>query len=78
MIDNINKIMKNYRSPVPDIIITGDFNFPKAVWKSGIGEAVASTKYEKNSLQKILDVATDLNFLQKVFFGTRTTRSGNP
>lgn len=77
VIDNINTIMKDYKSPVPDIIIAGDFNFPKAVWKCGIGEAFATTKNEKNSLQQIIDIAADLNLLQKVSFGTRKSRSGN-
>ena len=77
VIDNINKVMIDYKSPVPDIIIAGDFNFPKALWKHGIGEAVATTRNEKRSLQQIIDVASDLNLLQKVTVGTRKSKSGN-
>ena len=47
VIENINKVMKNYMSPVPDIIIAGDFNFPRAMWKHGIVEAYANTRSEK-------------------------------
>ena len=77
VIDNIYKVMSDVKSPVPDIILAGDFNFPKAVWKHGIGEAIANTRSEKNSLQQIIDVASNLNLLQKVNFGTRETISGN-
>ena len=45
--------------------------------QSGIGEAIANTRAEKNSLQQIIDVASNQNLLQKVNFGTRETRSGN-
>ena len=70
-------MMKDYKSPVPDIVIAGDFNFPKAVWNHGIGEAKATTRNENNSLQQLIDVASNLNLLQKISFGTRKTRSGN-
>ena len=76
VVDSIYKVMNNYKSPVPDIVLAGDFNFPKAVWKHGIGEAFANTRTEKNSLQQILDVASHYNLLQKVTFGTRKTRTG--
>ena len=69
--------MKDHKSPVPDIIIAGDFNFPRAIWRHGIGEAIANTRTEKNSLQQIIDVASDFNLLQKVSFGTRKSRLGN-
>jgi len=49
VIDNMYEMMNYYKSPVPDIVIAGDFNFPKAVWKHGIGEAKATTRNENNS-----------------------------
>ena len=61
---------------MPDIILAGDFNFPKATWTHGIGEAFANTKHEKNSLQQLINVASDLNLLQKVADGTRETSAG--
>ena len=69
--------MKEYESPTPDIILGGDFNFPRAVWKHGIGEAFGNTRSEKNSLQHLIDLASDLNLIQKINFGTRKSRSGN-
>ena len=69
--------MKEYESPIPDIMLAGDFNFPKATWEHGIGEAVATTASEKKSLQLLIDTASKLNLLQKVCFGTRITRLGN-
>ena len=69
--------MNMYKAPVPDVILAGDFNFPSAVWKHGIGEAFGNTISVKNSLQQLIDVAANFNLLQKVTFGTRETRLGN-
>ena len=77
VIDNVNKVISQYKSPVPDIILAGDFNFPKAIWTHGIGEAFANSKSERNSLQQLIHVASNLNLLQKVSFGTRETIAGN-
>ena len=77
VIKNISKVMEQYKSPLPDIILAGDFNFPKAVWKHGIGDAFASTISEKNSLQQLINIASNFNLLQKISFGTRLTKSGN-
>ena len=76
VIKNIDNIMQEYKSPMPDIILAGDFNFPDANWKYGIGEVQGETKYIKNSLQQLIDLASNLNLLQTVTFGTRDTRSG--
>ena len=77
VIENFNKVIHQYKAPVPDIILAGDFNFPKAIWTYGIGEAFANTISEKKQLQQLIDVAANTNLLQKVTFGTRQTRSGN-
>ena len=68
--------MNTYKSTVPDIVLAGDFNFPKAIWNAGIGNADAETPSNKGSLEKLLGVAADLNLLQKISEGTRTTRNG--
>ena len=76
IINNIRKVMLEYNTPTPDIILAGDFNFPKASWKAGIGKVNPDNASNRRSLQLLLDVATDLNLLQKVSEGTRKTRSG--
>ena len=90
VINNIYKVMNEYTAPVPDILLAGDFNFPKANWSNGIGRPKADivlsdgtvqpnedTVVSDNSLQQLIDVATNLNLLQKVTQGTRVTRKGN-
>ena len=76
VINNIYKVMRNYTSPAPDIILTGDFNFPKAIWCNGIGRPDTDTSNDK-SLQQLIDVSADLSLLQKVNKGTRESRKGN-
>ena len=62
---------------MPDIILTGDFNFPRASWNAGIGSVNPDGKYNDISLRQLINVASDLNLLQKVTEGTRTTRNGD-
>ena len=76
VISNIKKVMSEFNTPTPDIILAGDFNFPKASWKAGIGTINSDSSSNKRSLQQLIDIATDLNLLQKVTEGTRETRSG--
>ena len=68
--------MGTYETPMPDIILAGDFNFPKASWNAGIGSVSPDGKHNDISLQQLINVASDLNLLQKVTEGTRTTRKG--
>ena len=77
VIKNIHKVMNGYKSPTPDIILTGDFNFPNASWNAGIGSVKNDVECNKSSLQQLINIASDLNLLQKVTEGTRKTRSGN-
>ena len=76
IINNIKRVMSEYNTPTPDIILTGDFNFSKASWMAGIGKINPDITSNKRSLQQLIDIATDLNLLQKVSEGTRETRSG--
>ena len=76
IIKNIKRVMSEFNTPMPDIILTGDFNFPKASWKAGIGAILPDLKSNKKSLQQLIEVATELNLLQKVTEGTRETRNG--
>ena len=77
VINNIYKVVSKYTSPVPDILLAGDYNFPKAIWSNGIGRPNAETLLSDKSLQQLIDVAANLNLLQKVTEGTRETRKGN-
>ena len=37
VLSNIIKVIGKFQAPTPDIILAGDFNFPKAQWDAGIG-----------------------------------------
>ena len=76
VIDNIKKIMSEFNTPTPDIILAGDFNFPKASWLAGIGKINPDLRSNKRSLKQLIEIATEFNLLQKVSEGTRETRSG--
>ena len=45
VIDNIYKVIGRYEAPMPDIILTGDFNFQRASWNAGIGSVNPDGKY---------------------------------
>ena len=76
VIKNIHKEMNKFKAPTPDIILAGDFNFPKAQWNAGIGTIKSDCLCNRNSLQELLMVASHYNLLQMVTEGTRETRSG--
>ena len=50
IINNIKKVMLDYSSPTPNILLAGDFNFPKASWKAGIGIINPDSIANKKSL----------------------------
>merc|ERR1712179_637658 len=77
VIDNIHKVMGRYEAPMPDIILTSYFNFPRASWNAGIGSVNPDGKYNDISMRQLINVASYLNLLQKVTEGTRTTRNGD-
>lgn len=74
--NNIQKIMLDFQSPTPDVILAGDFNFPKAIWNSGIGSVRPDESSNKMSLQQLINIASEHNLIQKVTEGTRETRNG--
>ena len=76
VIDNIHKEMNKQKTPTPDILLLGDFNFPRAQWNSGIGEVSPDIICNNNSLQKLINIASDYNLLQYVTEGTKETRNG--
>ena len=71
VIDNIHKEMNKQKTPTPDILLLGDFNFPRAQWNAGIGEVRPDNRCNNNSLQKLINIASHYNLLQYVTEGTR-------
>merc|ERR1712002_535568 len=76
VINNIYSEMNKHKTPTPDIILAGDFNFPKTHWNAGIGTIKSDCLCNRDSLQELLKVAFHYNLLQTVTEGTRETRSG--
>merc|ERR1711970_862386 len=77
VIKNTYSGMSKFKAPTPDIILAGDFNFPKAHWNAGIGTIKSDCPYNRNSLQELLNVASHYNLLQTVTEGMRETMSGD-
>jgi len=73
---NINKVIGKFQAPTPDILLAGDFNFPKALWDAGMGIVQTDNTCNRKSLQQLIDVASNHNLLQTVTEGTRVTKSG--
>merc|ERR1712105_129067 len=76
VLSNINNVISKFQTPTPDIILAGDFNFPKALWDAGIGTVQTDIPCNRTSLQKLIDLASRHNLLQTVTEGTRVTKSG--
>ena len=76
VLSNISKVISKFQAPTPDIILAGDFNFPKALWDAGIGSVQTDDPCNRRSLQQLIDLASRYNLLQTVTEGTRVTRSG--
>merc|ERR1711874_123326 len=76
VLGNINKVISKFQAPAPDIILDGDFNFPKAQWDAGIGTVQTDIPCNRKSLQKLINIASKYNLLRTVTEGTRVTRSG--
>ena len=76
-LNSINKVIDKFQAPTPDILLAGDFNFPKAFWDAGLGTVKTDNPCNRKSLQKLIDVASRHNLLQIVTEGTRVARSGH-
>ena len=73
VLNSINKVIDKFQAPTPDILLAGDFNFPKAFWDAGLGTVKTDNPCNRKSLQKLIDVASRHNLLQIVTEGTRVT-----
>ena len=76
IIDQINNTINKLGSPVPDILLMGDFNFPNALWRQGTGVRINGTAPESLMLNSLINTCDSLSLLQKVTVGTRDTPSG--
>merc|ERR1712033_122130 len=76
-INNIYSEINKHKAPTPDIILTGNFNFPKAHWSAGIGTLKSDCLCNRYSLKELLNVASHYNLLQTVTEGTRNTLRGD-
>ena len=76
VLNNISSVINTLGSPEPDMILLGDFNFPKAVWREGVGIKHQGISPENRMLNSLIDVCDTHNLLQKITFGTRPTQLG--
>merc|ERR1711913_254240 len=64
---NINKVIGKFQAPTPDILLAGNFNFPKALWDAGMGIVQTDNTCNRKSLQQLIDVASSHNILELIF-----------
>ena len=76
IISNALQILRELPLPLPDIIMAGDFNFPKATWRDGSGIPSQGHSPENIMLNQLLDLCDHYSLSQKINFGTRSTHSG--
>ena len=76
ILNNLAEAINTFGTPEPDILLLGDFNFPKAVWREGIGIQHQGISSENRMLNSLIDLCDTHNLLQKITFGTRPTQSG--
>ena len=76
IIDNVASAINTLGSPEPDMLLLGDFNFPKAVWREGLGIKNQGVSPENRMLIKLIDLCDTHHLSQKITFGTRLTQAG--
>ena len=76
IINNITSTISKLNAPVPDIILAGDFNFPKAVWRDGSGIRPSGNAPESRMLSRLIDTCDTHQLIQNISFGTRPTPTG--
>ena len=77
IIKNIESTIIKLGTPPPDIILAGDFNFPKAIWSSGIGLPPNGNSSESQMLTSLISLTENHHLLQVIDFGTRPNPSGS-
>ena len=76
ILNNISSTIHTFSTPEPDVLLLGDFNFPKAVWREGIGIQNIGISPENRMLNSLIDICDTHNLSQKITFGTRPTPAG--
>ena len=76
ILDNITKAIQSLGSPAPDILLLGDFNFPNATWREGVGIPLQGNAPETRMLNNLIELCDLHNLLQVITFGTRAAPSG--
>ena len=76
IIKNLDKVISDLKTPAPDILLMGDFNFPNAKWQNGSGIRAGGYSSESKMLNQLIDRCDCHHLLQQVNFGTRPTQSG--
>ena len=76
VLNNILSVINDLGTPEPDIILMGDFNFPKAIWREGIGIPLNGNSPETRMANSLIDICDTHNLLQMITFGTRPTQLG--
>ena len=76
MLNNITSVIEGLGTPEPDIILLGDFNFPKVIWREGVGTPLEGDSSETRMANGLLETCDTHNLLQQVTFGTRPTQQG--
>ena len=76
ILNNISFVINTLGPPEPDLILLGDFNFPKAIWRDGLGIQHHGVSPENRMLNSLIDICDAQNLLQKITFGTRPTQMG--
>ena len=76
ILDNVTSAINSLGTPEPDMLLLGDFNFPKAEWREGIGIQQKGNSPETRMLNSLIDLCDTHNLSQRITFGTRPTPSG--
>ena len=76
VLDNIDSVINDLGTPEPDIVLLGDFNFPKAIWREGVGIHLHGDSSETRMANRLIDISDMHNLLQMITFGTRPTQQG--
>ena len=76
VLNNIVSVINDLGTPEPDIILLGDFNFPKAIWREGVGIPLQGASPETRMANSLIEACDSHNLLQLIDFGTRPTQLG--